>query len=279
MLKEAIQAIHNLFEDQAGKLTPLPEDSRRQRFLLNNGRHGKPEILSIKKEIFERAHKFSDLQSFVAFLKRPDAGRTALDTVKDGHPGLVFVAENYIQASLLYGHPLSHTASLNIKESEEFQAIRTLSQGVSQKALWRFLVTSLDAKVDPSLLLQISSLGIKSKDDREFTIRSAGLGQGKASNALIVSTLNPTTGEQVSEIRTDWGFNVPLWDCFDRSYVIQTVLEIVPTDQGLKFFFHIKSLADILRVARRDLVEDISAELPDNFAAYCGDYGAVTESD
>jgi hypothetical protein len=127
--------------------------------------------------------------------------------------------------------------------------------------------------VDPSLLLQISSIGIKAKDDREFTIRAAGLAQGQVRNALIVSTLNPATGEQVSEIRTDWVFHVRLWECFETEYDIPTVLEIVPTDKGLMFLFHPKGLQDILRQARQDLVEHINAALPAQFKAYCGEYG------
>lgn len=278
MLQEAITAIKNLFEDQAAiSVAHLPGDSRVSRHLIHNGRHAKPEVVTIQKELFERNHTFLDLESFLAFLQRPDVGRTGLTAHgKSDDPnqsGLVFVSPDKIEATLLYGHPLRHKATLPIKDSEEFAAILRLGDGVTQKELWRLLITALDAKVDPALLVQISSIGIRAKDDREFTIRPAGLTQGQARNALIVSTLNPTTGEQVSEIRTDWVFHVRLWECFETEYDIPTVLEIVPTDNGLMFLFHPKGLQDILRQARQDLVEEINTALPSQFKAYCGEYG------
>lgn len=283
MIERAIIAIKNLFEDQAAiSVVELPGDSRFSRRLIHNGRHAKPEIVTFQKEVFERCHTFLDLESFLAFLQRPDVGRTGptefgKPDLGEGNkePGLVFVAPDRIEATLLYGHPLTHKATLAVNDSEEFAAIKRLGAGVNQKELWRLLITALDAKVDPALLVQISSIGIKAKDDREFTIRPAGLTQGLAKNALIVSTLNPATGEQVSEIRTDWVFHVRLWECFDQEYDIPTVLEIVPTDKGLVFLFHAKGLQDILRQARQDLVEEINAALPSQFRAYCGEYGEV----
>ncbi len=297
MLQAAIQEITCLAENsQIGqKVIPEISDSRVSRVLVNNGRHAKPEIVAVPKEIFERRHQFTDLDSFLAFLNRPDVGRTGFApdelVLKKDHPGLVFICDGpqyeeddeeeitsnscgEIVATLLYGHPLTHTATLPILESEEFTALKNLGEGVTQKNLWRALITTLDGKVDPLLILQISSLGVKVKDDREFTIQPAGLTQGKAENAIILSVLNPASGEQSTKIQTNWIFNIRLWDCFDQVYPVRTVLEVVPGTNGLFFQFHAVGMPDVLRQARKDLVEKINAALPANFKAYAGQYGS-----
>jgi hypothetical protein len=279
MIKSAFEYLASLCADRdsIAQKVVLPDTPWEDRVLIHTKEGQKIETL--KKHVFERQHQFTDLDSFLAFLNRPDVGRTGFSefpdgiahTIKAGAQGLVFISETKIAASLLYGHPLTHTATLPILDTDESTALKELSQGVSQKELCKLLITDLDGKVDPALLLQSSSITIKAKDERQFEIQRCGLRSGKSENAVTI-----TVGGEQTTFRTDWTFKIRLWECADAEYEIPVELD-VDTDRvvGLIFTFYPKGLQDILRQARKDLVEKINAALPANFKAYAGQYGPV----
>jgi len=210
--------------------------------------------------LVERDHILGSIESFLEYLKSPHAKG----------PIAVFVGPTKVVANLDYRSPTPSTEgpmaevrgapqviSLPLVPSKEWVALERLGEGVSQKALWRLLVSDLAGTTDPELLASIATLATKKTAKAAEVVDQVGISQleGGLSIAITVG------GQESQSIKTSHFFNVRPWEGLETKICIETALEIDPDRPDQFFTFHPRSIDMAIIEARRSLRTLIADEV------------------
>lgn len=268
MIMEALQF---LVELGAEKTKEIFEGDGVEHHLIN----GKLEELD--RPLPNRSHTFRTLDGFIDYLQSDHAKKTTINTDDDERgKDVVFVGSDSIRAQLLYQESTAneHRLNLNLEESEEFLALRKLFDGVSQKDLWRMLVTDLTGCINNSLLLAIGQLDVTEKNVQQTRIDTSGIEQREGSNGItILYPAQNGEGELIAPLKVDWDWTGRIWECFNQEAVVHLRLEIELEKNGLKFKFHPSRLELVMSGQRADIVETLRERLPkEQFDVFEGVY-------
>lgn len=189
--------------------------------------------------------------------------------------GVVFIGKRKVTAVLRYGK-LPHQgeapkAVLPLAHTQEFEAVQSLSEGIPHKDVWRILATTLRGCVGEELLLAVAQVQVKKKSDQQYTVSSFNSGV-EGQKTIEVQFPNSNGGTNQARFETDWVFTIPVYECLEADYSIQTRLEI-DAEGNLIFFFHLIRLHDVMRQVRLDLIEEIRGGLTnDRFTVHEGEF-------
>lgn len=200
-------------------------------------------------------HAFGTLAGLLDYLQSDIAGNEA-------EPVAVFVNQNDIVAMIDYPTLPKKSVKISLDDSEEMAALRRLFNPISQKDLWRVLMTDLDGCIPPELAYAISNMDIKIDGDISVKIGPAGAGSKSASEKITVN-LPTGKGDKTVDLSRKWEFKGRMWRCFDREAAIELTLE-VHTDNGVGFQFHPKRLDKVVDENRAALVAEIRKALNAN---------------
>lgn len=206
----------------------------------------------------KHSHQFDTLQGFISYLNSDHAAPELEET------HIVFVGGEFATANMAYDSNYVHEASLPLHVSEEFDALQELTKGVSQKELWRALVTDLADSFPVSLRLAISNLAMTNTEGQQVKISDVGLSEESAQRKAVIIFPSQKAGETdtTKELDLDWTFVGRYRECFDHTIAVPIRIELM-VEQGEPpmFIFHPLGLPTILRKYRQDLVEHLTAEL------------------
>lgn len=211
------------------------------------------QLLKIEKQLPSRNHQFSTLAGFLEYMNSWHAA---------DDKGVVFVNGSNVVADLQYQKPGSHRAILRLEHSEEFNALNALFKGVSQKELWRLLMTKLHGCLSDTLLFEISSLKISGGDTVTSQIQKSGLANGESKRVMKIQNVDPKVGVGDFELSLEWTWTGRIWECYDTEYEIELHLELA--FDGPKFTFHPRRLDKVLNQAKQDLVGTLQGNLSAN---------------
>ena len=191
----------------------------------------------------------------------------------DGAQGIAFVGDKVIKADCAYGSHSGAKCNLQMDHSEEYEALVKLFEGVSQKELWRILVTELHGCVEPELLLMIGGLEIAGGDKFQVRIDHTGLSESTGSSAFVVNTLAADGSPSQARIKCDWSWTGRVWKCFPEQCRIDLRLELVKLkDGGVAFVFHPRRLSEVMDAHRAALVDALKGMVPENVTVHEGTY-------
>jgi hypothetical protein len=248
---ESIEKLQN-----SGAPVTLFEDTESMQVAMNG------DVRTIIKTVPMRMHRMDTLTGLLDYLASIHA---------KGDSGVVFVGDSTVTVDLQYQKPGTHTLTLTLGRSDEYNALQSLFAGVSQKQLHNLLLTKLDACIDPALFLQISSIKIGADETIESIIKPSGL-TNKSGSSKISMTFSAPKGEgtHTAEIQQKWQWKGRIWEAFDDEFVIDLTLEL--DSNGPKFTFHPRRLDVVLRTARLALVNELKGKVPDTFTVHEGAY-------
>lgn len=272
MIAKAIETIRGIFADAGQRAEKVAGRRNREILLITNGSHGPGDLHEIAYDTPSVKHEMNTIESLVQFII--DHGHAKQDTPPNT---LVFMepgrrlAEWRISAALRYRDFDPSTANVALLPSPEYLALEALFGGVSQRDLWRLLITDLRDMVDESLLLGISSLRASLKDEKQVDISPLGLGDAKGARRLkLTFAAAKGEGSLSQDLPTEWTFTIPIWESWTSTYEIKTTLEI-DTSDGLAFVFHPRRLHEVIRQARTDVAGYLRQSLP-NIDVYDGKF-------
>lgn len=170
-----------------------------------------------------------------------------------GHQATVFINTRDVVADRNYGGHHVNRAKMPLVESDEWAALTELAKGVSQKILWRLLVTKLAGCVDDSLLLHIRSVKLSDDANAKAEISDVGSVSGAKARSLSVRT-----GAEEKTIPVDWTFNVRVWNQLSIAYGVNTRIEI-DAEKGI-FHFHPIRLCDVYDRAIADMENELTRD-------------------
>jgi len=224
--------------------------------------NGKVKIEKLPQCKPTREHTFGSLEGFLDYL---NSDHCANDK------GIVFVGQEQIFVNLAYKTNEAQEAKLPLKFSDEYQAMRSLADGVKHKALWQLLITKLHGCMSPALLLAIGQIKITGGTESQIRVDITGITDGKQSDSLRVS-FAVNKGEATADIPMEWTWKGRIWEQFGNEYEITLRLEIEVVNGALVFRFHPRRPQEVLRQATQDLVAEIKKAIPKQFTAHEGSY-------
>ncbi len=209
----------------------------------------------------KHVHQFDTLEGFMSYLNSEHATPRSPD-ITQVRPGkhIIFVGGEFATANMSYQSNVVHEASLPLHISEEFDALQKLTQGVTQKELWRALVTDLADSFPVSLRLAISNLAMTNTEGRQVQISDVGLSDESAQRKAVITFQSQKAGEtaMTKELVLDWTFVGRYRECFDHKITVPIRMTLSIEDgEGPIFTFHPLGLPTIMRQYRHDLVAHI----------------------
>ena len=262
MIQEALKYIVGL----SNKVETVFESESAKNVSING------EIKRIEKPIERRYHAFYTLDGFLSYLQ--SARSNPIDRIGQPAPnGIIFVEQEKVVADLDYLSEVPQRAVLPLEPSEEFMALMALANGVSQKQLWRLLVTKLADHLPVDLLMQISNITIKKESAEDLEISHGGLGQRGAADKIRISCAGKKVGDsQITDLDTAWVWSGRLWEAISVEVQISLTLE-VEADRELRFIFHPRQLVGMQRQSLLAIAKKLERELKgDRFTVHEGHY-------
>lgn len=261
MIREALAYLNERFiEAQAPKV--VHEDEFYIWRLLKDKNEGNI-VKAFEKKAIQRRHRFATLEGFLSYLQ---SEHTAIDH------GPVFVGEKSINLPLRYGKTVPDVISLGLSDSEEWAALMSLQHGVTQKTLWRLLVTKLAGCVDVSLLMTIGTLTMNKKQESGASIDPFGITTSKgAAETVVTFPAAGGAGEQKRSIANEWTFLVRRWECFSQTFQVVTTLELGTDNGEITFTFHPRRMKQVEQTSRASLVAEIQKGVPERFTVHEGE--------
>lgn len=245
-----LEGIEELLEQlDKDKTVELHEDHRENHYLVRTNKNDGWKQVVIPKVAAPANHQFTSLEGFISYLNS--------DRCKPER-GIIFVGERSVSARLRYQDVNADTAVLNLEHSEEFKALLRLTQGVSQKDLWRLLNTHLFASLPLELLIQISNIKLAGNKDKDVQISDVGQVSVSGTDALRVVWSDPKANEgtRTTDICKSWCWQGRIWGAFSKRFQVSLVLEI--DAESVKFTFHAQQLETVMRSARLELVTELT---------------------
>lgn len=283
-LDNAIDKLVSIGRDKL-QFKTIHEEEDQLQILIQQSCDRDPIIQTFQKQRQSRNHIFESVTGFLAFLNSSHCaiavGGAANDSVSALalKPGVVFTASSTnVVADIEYGARIPQRAILKLDSTEEFAALLQLigeggpkdddndePEGLSQRELWRMLISKLDGCIDSGLLLAIGSLEMSADAESKSKISLAGLRDRVSTSAVRITFGEGNT--QTADLRLDWEWKGRIWNAFDREFTVPLRLEI-NNDLGLRFIFHARRLQKVLIDARAALTETIAEGLPEHFQCY-----------
>lgn len=202
----------------------------------------------------KHVHQFGTLEGFMSYLNSEHA------EPENDETHIIFVGGDFVTANMSYRSNIVHEASLPLHVSEEFNALMELTKGVSQKELWRALVTDLADSFPISLRLAISNLAMTNTEGRQVQISDVGLSEESAQRKATIIFPSQKAGETdtTKELDLDWSFVGRFRECFDHVIKVPIRIELsVEQGEAPIFTFHPLGLPTIMREYRHVLVAHI----------------------
>ncbi len=221
-------------------------------------------VSTFKAEPWCWNHKFGSLSGLLSFVNSAHcADRT----------GVIWVNRNGITVHPSYETNRSDRLALPATFSDAWNALQQLTHSIGQRNLWRLLVTDLAEAMPPTgaLLALIQNIKIKSASADEVTIGASGETSQAGASSLMVTYPGKTGASAEARIDVNWLWKGRIWDTFEKEYEVNLRLELVTGPEGLTFTFHPRSIQDVLRQMRLDIVEQVQAKLPKHFTVYEGE--------
>lgn len=237
-----------LYEDDFTKLIVAP----------SNEEFGALMVHEVDLGLITRDHTIHSLESLIEYLTGPHA---------TGPLG-IFVGPNAVQVDLDYVTPRPDASTAHavvkrkgpkqvltmpLKMSKEWEAIITLSQGVSQKHLWRLLVSDLASANDKDLLATIATLKMTATSAATEKVNEVGVTMGETAETIVI-TMN---GQDPQAVATKHIFEVRPWEGIEVKVKVETALEVDPKNVAKFFTFLPRSIDLTLLEARKDLRKQI----------------------
>ena len=240
-----------------------------------------------------RHHTFRTLEGFLAYLNSDDCAKIQIPAyivfngglndmatsellnvyvplVELEAHGIVFVGTAGVTANLAYGQLANQMAYLELEFSEEYAALMRLLAGVSQRELWRLLITALDASIDRALLLSIAQISITPTGVNTVRIDDVDSTDKTVRDSLEITWGGGAKGDKVATIETDWVWTGQVFECFPHVVSINLRLEVQTSENGIQFTFHPRRLDAVLRGTRNALVERLQSGVPKHISVYEG---------
>lgn len=247
--------------------------------ICGNGRA--PELIVRDKLPAGRNHSFHSLDGFLDYLNSADCATIripgnfhsvteVIPLVETDAHGVVFVGAGRVTANLAYGQLVGHRAHLELTFSEEYMALLRLFTGVSQRDLWRLLITSLNGCIDRGLLLAIGQISITPTGINTVRIDDIGSTNQTVRDSLEITWGGGTKGDKTATIETNWIWTGHLFECFPDVVSIDLRLEVTSSEKGIQFVFHPRQLDTVLQRTRKALVDEIRARNPKHISVYEG---------
>jgi len=285
MIKEAIERVFAM--GQAAKpVVPIFDDGTAEHFLVMGKDGWTLEVFD--KPLPGRSHTMRTLRGFLDYLMQDFGIPYAATTVARERPvlmeegadnppapvnGIVFVGVNRAVANLNYLEHSTHQVTLNLIPSEEHDALERLIEGVSQRELWRLLISDLKGCIDPGLLLAVGSIKAVQKSDIATEIDVTGISDQKGASSVTITypALGSKGGTQTAAIPVDWTWKGRIWECFDQEFSINLRLELDTEKGPLVWRFHPERQDRVWREARQALVERLQVDLAGRYLVYEGE--------
>jgi hypothetical protein len=185
----------------------------------------------------------------------------------------VFVGATQIVAVPRYQEPNEslHVIKTALEISPELNALLQLAKGVDVKTAFSLLMGDLDGCLSLELLLAISQLNVSSSGQDMLEVSPLGNVSGSSSSKLRISS-----GTNNTDVKNQWEFEGPFFQCDERKQKLQCVLEInVEKDDGrpsLVLTLTPRGLSRALRDARRSIAVLLAEKLPTGSQVVCGEY-------
>jgi hypothetical protein len=271
--------------EQTPRTFTVFQDSRQTATAVIYGVGHAPELILRENLRGARAHSFRSLPGFLEYLNsvycatirvHPAPNNTdegaegAMNTIEVPAHGVLFVGVSRVVADLAYGQLPNQYAFLDLAFSEEYQALMRLFNGVSQRELWRLLITSLDGCIDRGLLLSIGQIAIAPAGNNTIRIDDVGVVDQSVREALDITWGAGAKGDKTATIQTQWTWTGRIFECFALTASIRLRLEVQTSEKGIQFLFHPQRLETVLRDTRESLVADIRSSLPKHISVYEG---------
>jgi len=258
-----VETINRIIELGA-KAEIVAEDAFAQHVAING------KVTAIQKIVSRRRHLFMSRVGFIAYLNSEKSGK---------EPGAIFVNDQSVYADLNYMGEVPQVANLPLTFAEEYAGLCTIIQGVSQKVLWREMLTRLSGCIDNGLLVQVSNLNIRQESGSNVKIEHLGLEQQKTDKGVRIAVDDQNgKGSLVAELDTKWTWTGRIWEAFEQTFSIELTMEVDISSGPLRFIFHPKRLETVKREARLALVEEIKNQISgERFAVYEGTHSGGSE--
>lgn len=230
------------------------------------GKDGFYEQREINKIPPKRKHLFYTIDSFCNFLKSPYIEG-------QGKEGIVFVNNEQVLAELDYRHCPQELALLPLSRAPEYTALEKLINGVTQKQLWRLLVTDLHDCFSPQLLLAIGGIKISTQNLAQTVVNELGVMKNEISNDITIQ-FSDGKSIQTTTIEKEWTWTGAIYEGSNVTIEIQCRLELFVSEEKkcIVFQFHPYQLERRKQEFLTRFTAELRQNLPVNFPAFEGTY-------
>lgn len=257
---------------QEKKVVPVFEDDWQITQLVYSD--GNWHIETFAKPGPKRHHVFRTLESFMNYTNAqiPVPSVVEEDVSYDGY--VIFVDDGKVEALFDYrGHrEEKERISLPLVRADEYGALLDIKDDenpITQRDLWKLLISNLDGCLDPALMVAISQINLQAERIKNCQIDTTGISQSSDRNQVRL-VFSGAKGDVSTSIPTDWTWKGRIWECFDRTYEIGLRMEVRQNGDTLGFVFHPRRLASVYQKAKMDLVRDIKSRLIHTIGVYEG---------